>query len=155
MGDDTLENVIRSVNRRVFKMCVLSLQFAILANPRCPHPAGSLTSQFSEFAILPSHSFAIVILSAGKKNNAIELHHLALDYFLPAFDKALIEATEEQLGGIWLSSDGQVEMHVQVQDTALIVSKFIIGKIDALKTLNRGVETNKAQLWDVGNNHFR
>jgi hypothetical protein len=83
------------------------------------------------------------------------LHHLAVDYFFLAFDRALIQATEEQLGGIWTSSDRQAELQIQVTNGALIVSRFMIGEIDALKTLNRGVETNKAQLWDVGSDQFR
>jgi len=117
--------------------------------------AGDLSSQHSSFAIFPSHSFGIIILSASKENNAIDLHHLALEYFLPAFDKALIQATEEQMSGTWRSTDRQVELCIHIQEAALVVSKLSIGKVDALKTLNGGKETDKVRLWDAGNNEFR
>jgi len=117
--------------------------------------SGDFTSQHTSFVLYPSHSFGIITLTASEEINSIDLHKLALDHFLPAFDEALIQTTEQHMSGVWRSADRELELHIDVQDALLIASKFMIGKIDALKTLNRGTVTNRVYLWAVGNGQFR
>jgi len=120
--------------------------------------SGSLSSLFSSFTIVPSHSFAVVVLTASKENHSAELHRLIMEYFLPAFDEALFEATEKQLAGTWVSDSSdtdQAELHVIASAGALFATRYIINGTDALATLNNGQKTDRVPIWSLGNDEFR
>jgi len=117
--------------------------------------AGSLSSQFSSFTIIPSHSFAVVVLTASKENHSAELHRLIMEYFLPAFDEALFEATEKQLAGTWVSESGGVELHVIASAGSLFATQYTINGTDALAALNNGQKTDRVPIWSLGNDEFR
>jgi hypothetical protein len=118
------------------------------------HLVGALSSQFSSFTIIPSHSFAVVVLMAGKEK-AMDLHRIVLDHFLPAFDKALIAATKDHIAGKWTSSDDRIDLHIIVSDGVLYATRYLINGTDALASLNNGKKTNRVPIWSVGNNEYR
>jgi len=119
---------------------------------------GALSSMFSSFTLIPSHSFAVVVLTASEQNVATELHRLAMDYFLPAVDHALMQAMEEHISGIWKSDEkdrDQVELQVLVEAGRLVATRYTVNGTDALMSLNHGMETNRMPIWSAGNDELR
>jgi hypothetical protein len=119
------------------------------------HTGGAISSQFTSFTIIPSHSFAVIVLTSGKKNVADELHRRAMDHFLPAFDQALTQTTEEHLAGIWKDPKGEVELRLMVEAGRLVATRYSVNGSDALKSLNDGEETSRMPLWYMGNDELR
>jgi hypothetical protein len=105
--------------------------------------------------LIPSHSLAVVVLTASKENRALEIHRLAMKHFLPAFDKALIDATEDHMAGKWVSDDNKIELHIRVSDGVLYATHYVINGTDALATLNNGEKTDMVSIWSLGNDEFR
>lgn len=110
---------------------------------------------FSQFTIIPSHSFAVVVLTASEKNIVAEIHRLAMGYFLAAFDQALAEATEHHIGGTWVSEKKDVRLQILVSAGSLYATSYTVNGTDALATLNDGSKTDRVPIWPVGNDEFK
>lgn len=116
---------------------------------------GAISSQFTSFTIVPSHSFAVIVLTSGKKNVADELHRRVMDHFLPAFDQALTQATEEHLAGVWKDPKGDVELQLLVEAGKLVATRYSVNRSDALESLTDGEKTSRMPLWYMGNDELR
>jgi len=117
--------------------------------------SGSFSTLFSMFTIIPTHSFATVVLTASKVNWSIEIHRLAMEYFLPAFDKALVEATENALAGTWIDEDETIELGINVSAGSLYATRYIVNGTDALATLSGMPKVNRVPIWSLGNDEYR
>jgi hypothetical protein len=99
-----------------------------------------------------------VVLAASKEDHSPELHRLIMEYFLPAFDEALFEATEKNLAGTWVSNSedaDQIELHILASAGSLFATRYVINGTDALATLNSGQKSDRVPIWSLGNDEFR
>lgn len=97
------------------------------------------------------------MLTAHKERLSSEIHKIVMDHFLPAFDKALMKATEEHLAGTWTTDDGAVELHILATAGAVYATRYIVNGTDALTTLNDNKKPGVlgVPIWSVGNDEFR
>ena len=129
------------------------------SSPELTLSEGVFPSQYSTFTIVPSHSFAVVILAAGKQNPVPELHRLAMEYFLPAFDSALIRTNTKQLVGKWASPNGESKIDITILSGRLYATQVRIGGEDPFGSAPVNLVENENEklipIWEMGHNEFR
>lgn len=78
-----------------------------------------------------------------------------MDYFLPAFDNALVDAGKAHLAGKWASENNDIELDIEVSSDTLVATRCIVNGTDALAALNGGKATDRAPIWSTGNDEIR